>query len=121
MNTYIILAIILLIIIIVIYNKSSYKSSYKSLFLKEDLKEYFNEADSAQLVNLLNSANTKIPNIIRQIMVLNQIANIDGVSQIKEKEVEISALQQQIDTISKQLDVLSEITNKNSKTSTATS
>lgn len=116
MNTYIILAIILLIIIIVIYNKSS----YKSLFLKEDLKEDFNAADSTQLVNLLNSANTKIPNIIKKIMVLNQFTNINGVSQIKEKEVEISALQQQIDTISKQLDVLSEITNKNSKTATAT-
>lgn len=98
MNTYIILAIILLIIIVIIYNKSS----YKSLFLKED----FNVADSTQLVNLLNAANTKIPNTLRQIMNLNQYSNIKGVSQIKQQEVEISALQQQIDTINKQINIL---------------
>lgn len=84
-----IILIILIVIVIIIYNRSK--------------QESFNVATTQEFVNILKSANSKIPDEIKQIMDNNQFNVINSVAQYKQKELEISQLEKQLKDINEKL------------------
>ena len=85
-------AIILIVIIIIIYNKIK--------------QESFSVATAQEFVNILKSANSRVPDEVKQVMDSNQINIINSVAQYKQKELEISQLEKQLKDINQKLKLL---------------
>ena len=85
-------AIILIVIIIIIYNKTK--------------QESFSVATTQEFINILKSANSRVPDEVKQVMDSNQINIINSVAQYKQKELEISQLDKQLKDINQKLKLL---------------